>query len=134
MTSKPRFVLAAGIALSGIVLAGCGNSALGQSSAPASSGSASTGSGSSAAPVTAPSSVNPGGPMGKAGGTAAGSATSAAECPARQLRISQRLLELLKVFHGDQNRGRAPVHGHGHAFVVVVHAADKFGKVRLGLT
>jgi hypothetical protein len=88
MTSKPRFALAAGIALSGIVLAGCGNSALGQSSAPASSGSASTGSGSSAAPVTAPSSVNPGGPMGKAGGTAAGSATSAAECPARQLRIA----------------------------------------------
>jgi hypothetical protein len=90
MTSKPRFALAAGIALSGIVLAGCGNSALGQSGAPASSGSASSGSGSSssAAPVTAPSSVNPGGPMAPAGGTAAAGATSAPVCTARQLRIA----------------------------------------------
>jgi Domain of unknown function (DUF4232) len=85
MTSRPRFALAAGIALSGIVLAGCGTSAAGQASAPASSGSASAGS--SAAPVSARSSVNPGGPMATAGGTAAGS-TSAAECTARQLRIA----------------------------------------------
>ena len=90
MTSKPRFALAAGIALSGIVLAGCGSTALGQASAPASSGSASSGSGagSSAAPVTAPPSVNPGGPMATAGGAAAGGAKSGAECTARQLRIA----------------------------------------------
>ena len=86
MTSRPRFALAAGIALSGIVLAGCGTSAAGQASAPASSGSASTGSG--AAPVSARSSVNPGGPMATAGGTAAGGTASAAECTARQLRIA----------------------------------------------
>jgi hypothetical protein len=88
MTSRPRFALAAGIALSGIALAGCATSAAGQASAPASSGSASAGSSSSAAPVSAPSSVNPGGPMAKAGGTAAGGTTSAAECTARQLRIA----------------------------------------------
>ena len=87
MTSKPRFALAAGIALSGIVLAGCGSTALGQASAPASSGSASSGAGSSAAAVTAPS-VNPGGPMATAGGTAAGGTKSATECTARQLRIA----------------------------------------------
>jgi len=87
MTSKPRFALAVGTALSGIVLAGCGNSAVGQASAPASGGSAS--SGSTAAPVSAHSSVNPGGPMKTAGGTAAGGAqSSAAECAARQLRIA----------------------------------------------
>jgi hypothetical protein len=88
MTSRPRFALAAGIALSGIVLAGCGTSAAGQASAPASSGSASAGSGSSAAPVSARSSVNPGGPMATAGGTAAGGTTSAAGCTAQQLRIA----------------------------------------------
>lgn len=88
MTSKPRFVLAAGIAVSGIALAGCAATASGQASAPAASGSASTGSGSGAAPVSAPSSVNPGGPMAQAGGTAAGGTTSAAECTAGQLRIA----------------------------------------------
>jgi hypothetical protein len=87
MTSKPRFALAAGIALSGIVLAGCGTSASGQASAPASSGSASAGSGSGAAPVSARSSVNPGGPMATAGAAASG-AQSAAQCTAGQLRIA----------------------------------------------
>jgi hypothetical protein len=85
MTSRPRSALAVGVTLAGIVLAGCGTSAAGQASAPASSGPASAGS--STAPVSAPS-VNPGGPMATAGGTAAGGASSAAECTARQLRIA----------------------------------------------
>ena len=88
MISRPRFALAAGIALSGIALAGCGTSAAGQAGAPASSGSATAGSGSSAAPVSARSSVNPGGPMAKAGGTAAGGSPPAAECTAQQLLIA----------------------------------------------
>ncbi|MDQ2813610.1 MAG: DUF4232 domain-containing protein [Actinomycetota bacterium] len=86
MTSKPRFALVFGTALSGIVLAGCGSSALGQASAAASSGSASPGS--SAAPVSASSPVNPGGSTAAAGTSAAGGARSAAECAARQLRIA----------------------------------------------
>jgi hypothetical protein len=94
MTSKPRFALAAGAALAGIVLAGCGTSATGHASAPASSGSASSGSastagtGSSAAPVSASSSVNPGGPMATSGAAGAGSVHSGTECSAGQLRIA----------------------------------------------
>lgn len=134
MTSKPRFALAAGVALSGIVLAGCGSTALGQAGAPASSGSASSGAGSSVAPVTAPSSVNPGGPMATAGGAAAGGTKSGAECTARQLRIAYtdnsqiRNGALDGMSHADQvvmftNEGSASCRIQGYPGIAALNSA-----------